>query len=87
MGLRPPSWSDPEGTWVKPNDWLITFDSSALEQEQRQQKIAVNTSEAVMIQAKAVYDTSVIAKKEYLEGTYKEQEQTILNGLSWRKRT
>ena len=71
----------PEGSWVKPNDWLITFDSSALEQEQRQQKIAVNTSEAVMIQAKAVYDTAVIAKKEYLEGTYKEQEQTILNGL------
>jgi len=71
----------PEGTWVKKDDWLVTFDSSALEQEQRQQKIAVNTSEATMIQAKAVYDTSVIAKKEYLEGTYKEQEQTILNEI------
>jgi multidrug efflux pump subunit AcrA (membrane-fusion protein) len=60
----------PEGTRVKEGDWLITFDSSALEQEQRQQKILCNTAEAEMIEAKALYDTAVIAKKEYLEGTY-----------------
>ena len=71
----------PEGTWVKKGDWLITFDSSALEQDLRQQKIAVNTSEATMIQSKALYDTAVIARKEYLEGTYREQEKTILNGI------
>lgn len=70
-----------EGTWVKKGDWLVTFDSSALEQEQRKQKISVNTSEATMIQAKALYDTAVISRKEYLEGTYKEQEQTILNEI------
>ena len=71
----------PEGTWVQKGDWLITFDSSALEQKQRMQKIVVNTSEATMIEAKAVYDTALIAKTEYLEGTYKELEQTILNEI------
>jgi len=62
-----------EGTVVKEGDWLITFDSSALEQEKSRQKIVVNTSEASMIQAKAVYDTAVIARNEYIEGTYNEQ--------------
>lgn len=70
-----------EGTWVQKGDWLITFDSSALEQEHRMQKIVVNTSEATMIEAKAAYDTAVIAKTEYLEGTYRELEQTILNEI------
>ncbi|MFV1964581.1 MAG: efflux RND transporter periplasmic adaptor subunit [Pirellulaceae bacterium] len=71
----------PEGTWVEEGDWLITFDSSSLEQEQRQQKIAVNTSEANMIQTKATYDTAVIATKEYSEGTYKEEQKTIQNEI------
>ena len=69
----------PEGTVVAEGDWLITFDSSALEQEHSQQRIMVNTSEALMIQAKALYDTAVIAKTEYLEGTYNELRKTILN--------
>lgn len=70
-----------EGAFVKKGDWLMTFDSSALEQELGRQRIAVNTSEALVIQAKATYDTSVIAKTEYLEGAYKEQEKTILNQI------
>ena len=69
----------PEGTVAEEGDWLITFDSSALEQEHSQQRIMVNTSEALMIQAKAMYDTAVIAKTEYLEGTYNELRKTIQN--------
>lgn len=69
----------PEGTHVKKGDWLVTFDSSTLELEASAQRIVVNTSEALVIQAKATYDTAEIAKKEYLEGTYREQEKTILN--------
>ena len=71
----------PEGTRVRKGDWLVTFDSSTLELEASAQRIVVNTSEALVIQAKAMYDTAVIAKKEYLEGTYKEQEKTILNSI------
>ena len=58
-----------EGERVEAGDWLVTFDSSTLEQEANRQKIAVNTAEAIMIQAKAVYDTAVIARDEYLKGT------------------
>ena len=71
----------PEGTRVNKGDWLITFDSSVLEKDLRQQKIAVNSREALMIKAKAAYDTAVIALKEYLEGAYKEQQQKIRNEI------
>ncbi len=71
----------PEGTVVKEGDWLITFDSSNLEQEMSRQRIVVNTSEAIMIQAKATYDTAVIAKDEYINGAYNEQAKMIQNEI------
>lgn len=70
-----------EGARVKKGDWLVTFDSSTLEQELGTQRIAVNTIEALVIQAKATYDTALIAKTEYLEGTYRELEKTIQNQI------
>ena len=69
----------PEGTVVKKDDWLITFDSSNLDLEMSRQRIVVNTSEAIMIQAKATFDTSTIAKDEYINGTYIEQTKMIEN--------
>jgi multidrug resistance efflux pump len=69
----------PEGTVVEEGDWLITFDSSNLEQEMSRQRIVVNTSEAIMIQAKATFDTASIAKDEYINGTYIEQTKMIEN--------
>ena len=71
----------PEGSTVKEGDWLITFDSSALENELTQQTILVKTSETLVIQAKAAYDTAVISRKEYLEGTYEQERKTIENEL------
>lgn len=71
----------PEGTWVKKGDWLITFDSSTLEQERRQQKIAVNSRQATMIQAKAAYETAVKSLTEYTEGTFGEKAKTISNEI------
>jgi len=71
----------PEGTVVKEGDWLITFDSSNLEQEMSRQRIVVNTSEAIMIQAKATFDTASIAKDEYINGTYNEQTKMIENEI------
>ena len=70
-----------EGKHVQPGDWLVTFDSSALEQELSRQRIVVNTSEAIVIQAKATYDTAVISKEEYLNGAYNEQKKTIENEI------
>jgi multidrug efflux pump subunit AcrA (membrane-fusion protein) len=66
-----------EGTYVKPGDILCKLDSSSLEQEMVQQQIICNTSEAAVIQAQNNYDTAVIAKEEYLNGTYVENEQGI----------
>ena len=71
----------PEGTHVKEGDWLVTFDSSAIEQEMSRQRIVVNTSEANMIQAQATYDTALISKEEYLSGTYNEQKKMIENEI------
>lgn len=70
-----------EGKHVKEGDWLITFDSSSLEQELSRQRIVVNTSEAIVIQAKATYDTAVIAREEYLNGTYNEEKKAIENEI------
>ncbi|MDP6468331.1 MAG: HlyD family efflux transporter periplasmic adaptor subunit [Pirellulaceae bacterium] len=71
----------PEGTVVKEGDWLITFDSSNLEQEMSRQRIVVNTSEAIMIQAKATFDTASIAKDEYVNGTYNEETKMVENEI------
>lgn len=71
----------PEGTPVQEGDWLVTLDSSALEEERGRQKIMVNTSEAIMIQAQADFETAKIAKTEYLEGTFIQEEKTILNEI------
>ncbi len=67
----------PEGTVVKQGDFLVELDSSALAAERTTQQIAVNAAKATEIEAKNNYDTAVIAKREYLEGTYKQDRQTI----------
>ncbi len=66
-----------EGTYVKPGDVLCKLDSSSLEQDLVQQQIVCNTSEAAVIQARNNYETAVIAKEEYLKGTYAEEKLGI----------
>jgi HlyD family secretion protein len=67
----------PEGTEVKKGDFLVELDSSALKTQRTGQKILVNTAKALEVEAKNTYDTAVIAKREYLEGTYLQERQTI----------
>jgi len=69
----------PEGTYVKKGENIVQLDPSALEQEKMQQTILVNTSKAVMIQSKNVYDLAVISKAQYLDGEFRELEQTLLS--------
>jgi HlyD family secretion protein len=71
----------PNGTEVAVNDFLIRFDSSALEQERNQQQIAVNDAKALVIQSKTGHETAVISKQEYVEGTFKQEEQLFLGEL------
>ena len=67
----------PEGTEVEAGDFLVQLDSSALEEERNTQKIAVNTAKALVVEANNVYETAVIAEREYIEGTYIQERQTI----------
>ena len=67
----------PEGTKVKQGDFVVELDSSALDAERTTQQISCNTVEALVIEANNVYETAVIAKREYIEGTYINERQTI----------
>ncbi|MGD9645821.1 MAG: HlyD family efflux transporter periplasmic adaptor subunit [Pirellulales bacterium] len=72
----------PEGTIVKAGDQLARLDASALEDELIRQEIECNTSQAAMIQAESVLATAKINRQEYLEGTFKQEEQLILGEIS-----
>lgn len=67
----------PEGTQVDEGDVLVRLDSSKLESDLTQQQIVCNTSEAEVIKARNDYETALIARQEYIEGQYKQEEQTI----------
>lgn len=67
----------PEGTAVKQGDFLVELDSSALREERTAEQILVNTSAALVVQSRNIYETALIAKEEYLNGTYVQERQTI----------
>ncbi|WP_197528504.1 efflux RND transporter periplasmic adaptor subunit [Aeoliella mucimassa] len=67
----------PEGTHVKAGDFLLELDSSALEAEQTTQQNAVNLAEATVVETRNLYETALIAKQEYIEGTYIQERQVI----------
>ncbi|QDT70050.1 macrolide transporter subunit MacA [Planctomycetes bacterium MalM25] len=67
----------PEGTQVEEGDFLVQLDSSALESDRLLQQINVNTAEALVIEAQNLYETAIIAQKEYLEGLFVQERQTI----------
>ena len=67
----------PAGTVVQPGDIVIKFDGSALENERTAQMIVSNNSEALLIGSQNAFDTAEIAKREYLEGTFTQEEQLI----------
>ncbi|MBL9125575.1 MAG: efflux RND transporter periplasmic adaptor subunit [Planctomycetaceae bacterium] len=71
-----------EGTEVKQGDLLCRLDASALKDEASQQQIVCNASEAMVIQAQNTLNTAEITKKEYLDGTFKQEEQIILGEIS-----
>lgn len=67
----------PEGTRVAKGDFLAQLDASALDAQRLAQLILVNSAKALEVEAKNLYDTAVIAKREYLEGTYLQERQLI----------
>jgi len=67
----------PDGSIVEEGQEVVQLDASALEQERDTQKIACNTSLALKVQAENTYQAAVIARTEYLEGTFQQEKQTI----------
>lgn len=68
-----------EGTQVKAGDFLVQLDASALEAERTTQQGAVNLAEATVVETRNLYETALIARQEYADGTYV-QERTIIEG-------
>jgi HlyD family secretion protein len=68
-----------EGTQVKAGDFLVQLDASALEAERTTQQGVVNLAEATVVETRNLYETALIAREEYADGTYV-QERTIIEG-------
>jgi HlyD family secretion protein len=71
----------PEGTQVKKGDFLVELDSSVLTDDRTSQQVVVNNAKAAEVEAHNNYDVAVIAKREYLEGTYLQDRQAIESEL------
>ncbi|QDU88262.1 Macrolide export protein MacA [Pirellulimonas nuda] len=67
----------PEGAVVDAGEFLVQLDSAALEADRTIQKIAVNTAKAAEVEARNLFETSVIAKQEYQQGLFIQERQTI----------
>jgi multidrug efflux pump subunit AcrA (membrane-fusion protein) len=75
-------WLAPEGSIVKKEELIARLDSSALESELNLEEKTCKASEATVITANATFETAKIAKDEYLNGTFKELEQTLLGEIA-----
>jgi RND family efflux transporter MFP subunit len=77
----------PEGTLVKKGDVLCQLDSSALEQEAKNQRIVVSNAESAVISAEAGVNKAIIARQEYLDGTFLTERKTILSEIAVAQQT
>lgn len=78
----PVLWVIDEGSYVKVGDKLVELDSSALENEMKGQRIVVSAAEANVISADAAVKQAVIAREEYLQGTYQTERKAILSEIA-----
>ncbi|HTU26568.1 MAG TPA: efflux RND transporter periplasmic adaptor subunit [Pirellulales bacterium] len=69
-------WIVPDGTSVNEGDEVVRLDSSLIEEQVDQQKIAYEKARAVKIEAEKTFAAAKIAVQEYSEGTYLQALQT-----------
>ena len=67
----------PEGTRVKKGDIVAQLDSAALEDQLVNQRITTKSAEANYRNAKLMREVAEIAVKEYIEGIYKQDMETV----------
>jgi len=71
-----------EGTMVKKGDVICVLDSSALEVDNKSQRITVSVAESTVISSNAAVKQAEIARQEYLEGTYLTERKAILSEVA-----
>jgi HlyD family secretion protein len=76
-----------EGTLVKKGDLLCQLDASALEQEAKNQRIVVSNAESAVISAEAGVNKAIIARQEYLDGTFLTERKAILSEIAVAQQT
>ena len=72
----------PEGTYVQPGDFLVRLDTGPLERMRVAQQIECYTSQAYVTYAEKLYETAVMSRMQYLEGTYRQQKLTLDSALT-----
>jgi len=71
----------PEGSSVKDGDFLVQLDSTSFEKELEQQNISMANAETSVIQADSTLKSAEATKKEFIEGTFKQQIKIIQNEI------
>lgn len=66
-----------DGTIVKQGDRLVEIDSSVIDEAILQQKIGYEKARAIRDQAKNDLEAAKITLREYVEGTYKKEQQAV----------
>ena len=66
-----------DGTIVKEGDQLVEIDSAAIDEQILQQKIGYEKARAIRDQAKNDLESAKIALREYVEGTFKKDQQLV----------
>jgi HlyD family secretion protein len=67
----------PEGTLVKTGDVICRLDSTALENDRTTEQISVSNAEAEVIRSRTLLANAILAKEEYLKGTYVQSEKAL----------
>ena len=74
-------WVIEEGTQVQKGDKLVELDTTTLEDSLQQQQLIMNRASSTKISADAAVRRAEIARQEYLEGTFKQNEQLIESNI------
>ncbi len=75
----------PEGTKVTKGDVVCELDSATLKDNLKNQKITTAQAEASFQQAQLTRQVAEVAVKEYVEGTYKQNLETIQGNIAMAK--
>lgn len=75
-------WIAPAGTEVKKGDLLVTLESSYLEDMEKSQRIAYNTTLSSVAKARADVDTAKKTIKEYEEGVFVQQFKLLQSDVT-----